>query len=58
MKGAREGFSNERRTFLTKVIVITYQVVLVVKKPPANARNERDPWVGKIPRNTLLILPE
>ena len=43
MKGAREGFSNERRMFLTKVIVITSQVVLVVKKPPANARNERDP---------------
>ena len=39
MEGAREGFPNERRMFLTKLIVITYQVVLVVKNPPANARN-------------------
>ena len=58
MEGAREGFPNERRMFLTKLIVITYQVLLVVKNPPANARNVRDPWVGKIPKNTLLILPE
>ena len=42
MKGAREGFSNERRMFLTKVIVITSQVVLVVKNPPANAEDAKD----------------
>ena len=58
MEGAREGFPNERRMFLAKVIVITYQVVLVVINLPANARNVRDPWVGKITKNTLLILPE
>ena len=58
MEGAREGFLNERKMFLTKVIVITYQVVLAVKNLPANARNVRDPWVGKIPKNNLLILPE
>ena len=53
MEGAREGFPNERRMFLTKLIVITYQVVLVVKNLPASAGDIRDmgliSWLGRSP---------
>ena len=31
-------------------IIGVSQVVLVVKNPPANAGDARDPWVRKIPR--------